>query len=300
MANRQQEPNYLYIGVGGLFLIAFLVLAAYMAYPFEGCIGVVEIKGEIISSDIAPSLFSGGVDGSETIASQIGAADAREEVKSMLFIIDSPGGSAVATRQVYDAVASLGKPSVSYINEMATSGGYYVAAGTDYIVANPDSITGNVGARATLFDMSGLFEKIGLNETTIKSGSMKDMGSSARPATPEEYAVFESIVNESYQEFKSAVEGQRGARLDKAGWAQAQDARMLSGRQAKKIGMVDALGDKKAAIAKAAQLGNITGTPRICGLSSAGERKGLFSGFSSEAVEFFLRSQLGTPRLSYQ
>jgi hypothetical protein len=80
MAAKQGEPNYLYAGLGGLLLLALLVVFAYSSSSFGGCVGVVEINGEIVAQDQQPTLFSDGVKGSETIASEIGAANSRPDV----------------------------------------------------------------------------------------------------------------------------------------------------------------------------------------------------------------------------
>ncbi|MCX6772989.1 MAG: signal peptide peptidase SppA [Candidatus Micrarchaeota archaeon] len=297
-----QGTNYLYVVLGGLFLVALAVLLFYSFAPlasFGGCVGVIEINGPIVSKDIPSSIFSDEVKGSETLAAEIESAGTRSEVKSILVLIDSPGGSVVASREVYDAVHNLSKPSVSYINELGASGGYYVAAGTGYIMANPDAIVGSIGARATFSDMSGLFEKLGYNETDIKSGAMKDIGSQARPMTPEERAVIQSIVNESFAEFKDAVVQSRGSKLNGPLFQQALDARIMTGRQALKVGLVDSLGNKKAALKKAAELGGLNAeNPSICSLSSSSGKKGLFSSISSEFIDFLVKGA-GAPHLSY-
>lgn len=310
MAQKKQQlgngRNYLYLLLGGIFVIAVIVILAYAfssALSFlslEGCVGVIEISGPIVSADIPATMFSDEVKGAESISKEIEEADSRPDVKSVIVLVDSPGGSVVGSKEIYDALRALNKSSVAYINEMAASGGYYVASATDYIVSQPDALTGNIGARATVSDMSGLFAKIGYNETTVKSGAMKDMGTPSRPMTPEEYAVFESIINESFQQFKSDVQAGRGKRLDSFGFATALDARILSGRQAKKIGLIDELGNKKRAIQKAAELGGIDSKePPLCDLSSTSGKKGLLGSLSSEAVGFLVRSA-GVPRLSYQ
>jgi protease-4 len=129
---------------------------------------------------------------------------------------------------------------------------------------------------------------------------MKDMGTPARPLTPSEQAVIGSMVNESYQEFRSAVLQGRGSRLDTAAFGQVEDGRILSGRQAFKIGLVDQLGSEKDAIAKAAALGGInSGDPSICELSSSTPGKGLLGSLVSEVVQSALQKASG-PRLSYQ
>ena len=301
MASRQDgERNYLYVGLGGLLLIALLIVLAYSSSAFGGCVGVVRISGELSTHDVAPGILSDGVTGSETIASEIQGAADRQEVKSLLVLIDTPGGSVVATRDIYDALESVNKSKVAYIHELGTSGGYYIAAGTDYIMAHQDAITGNIGARMTFEDMSALFAKIGYNETSIESGDMKDMGTPARPLTPQEEAVIGSIVNESYQEFRSAVLQGRGSRLDMAAFGQVEDGRILSGRQAFKIGLVDQLGSEKDAIAKAAEMGGINSSdPSLCELSSSAPGKGLLGSLVSEVEQSALQKSNG-PKLSYQ
>lgn len=298
----QEGKNYLFWILGGLFAIAALAILFYSispSLPLEGCVGVISINGPIVSSDMPASIFSDEVKGSETLAEEISAADTRSDVKSVLVLIDSPGGSVVASREIYDSVHSLSKPTVSYIHELGASGGYYVAAGTSYIMANPDAIVGSIGARATFSDMSGLFEKLGYNETTIKSGAMKDIGSPSRPMTPEEFAVISSIVNESFSEFRSAVEEGRKGRLNAPLFAQALDARIMSGRQAKKTGLVDSLGSKKDALKKAAELGGISSEePSTCELSSTSGKKGLFSSLSAEFINYVAKAA-GAPRLLY-
>ena len=293
MASKAHEANYLVAAVGGIFLLAVLILAAYSFVPSEGCIGVVEISGPLITQDVPSSLFTDEQKGSQTIAAELGEAGSRKDVRAVLLLIDSPGGSVVASQEVYAAVRAMNKTSVTFIREMAASGGYYAAAGTDYIVANPDALTGSIGARATLDDYSGLMEKLGINSTTFKTGDLKDMGSSSRPISEKERQVWQSIVNESFLTFRSAVEEGRKGKLDQAGFAEILDARILTGRQAKKIGLIDELGNKDAAIAAAARLSGMKGEPRLCEISSGTKRGTLFGSLTAEALQLFLQSAGG-------
>jgi protease-4 len=221
----------------------------------------------------------------------------------VLLLIDSPGGSVVASQEIYDAVRAMNKTSVSFVRELAASGGYYVAAGTDHIVASPDALTGSIGARATLADYSGLMGKLGVNATTFKTGALKDMGSGSRPMTSDEEQVWQSIVDESFASFRSAVEERRAGKLDPQGFAQALDARIMTGRQAKAIGLVDELGSKDGAIAAAARLANMTvpsgEKPRLCEISSPGRRGGIFGSLSASALQLML-GRASAPELSYQ
>jgi len=293
MAGKAHESNYMVAAVGGLFLLAVLIIAAYSFFPSEGCIGVVEISGPLITQDISASLFTDEQKGSQTIAEELAEAGSRKDVQAVLLLIDSPGGSVIASQEVYAAVRAMNKTSVSFIREMAASGGYYAAAGTDYIVANPDALTGSIGARATLEDYSGLMGKLGINSTTFKTGDLKDMGSSDRPMTEKERAVWQSIVNESFLTFRTAVEEGRKGKLDAAMFEEVLDARILTGRQAEKIGLVDELGNKDAAIAAAARLSGMKEKPRLCEISSGKKRGTLFGSLSAQALQLFLQGASG-------
>jgi len=293
MAGKGRGSNYLAVAVGGLFILSIVIIAAYSFLPSEGCIGVVEISGPLVTQDVPASLFTDEQKGSQTMASEIKEAGDRPDVRAVLLLIDSPGGSVIASQEVYESVHALNKTSVSFIREMAASGGYYAAAGTSYIVANPDALTGSIGARATLSDYSGLMAKLGINSTTFKTGDLKDMGSPERPMPEKERAVWQSIVNESFLTFRTAVEEGRKGRLDKAGFEEVLDARILTGRQAKKIGLVDELGNKDAAIAAAARLSGMKGEPRLCEISSGARRGTLFGSLSAQALQMFLQGASG-------
>jgi protease-4 len=238
---------------------------------------------EYSSHNVPDSLFSSGQMGSEQIAELIEKADARDDVKSILVIVNSPGGSVVGSREIYQALAGAKKPKVAYFREMAASGGYYVGLGADYIISEPDALTGSIGARMTLSDMSELFGKIGYNETTIKTGEYKDIGSYSRKMSVEEEEILQSIVDEAYSEFESVVLERREGRLDKEKFAlMAADARILTGRQAKEMGLVDEVGSKKDAImiaSKMAGSGNELGICEIKGKSSGGLFGSMLSGF---------------------
>ncbi len=255
--------------VGG----GLLLLGGAFSGIGNGCVGLISIKGEIMVDDSQAGLFGGGAQGSETIASEIEDAGKRQDVKALVILIDSPGGSPVASRHIYDALRAVKKPKVAYFREVAASGGYYVGAGADYIVSEPDAITGSIGVRATITDLSGLFGKIGYNETVFKSGAMKDIGSSSRPMTEEEKTVLQSVISETFTEFKNIVLESRGSRLDRAKFEQVLDARILTGRQALNVGLVDELGNQKDAVRKASVLAGEEKELPVCEI---GEKKKTF------------------------
>ncbi|MEW6748677.1 MAG: signal peptide peptidase SppA [Candidatus Micrarchaeota archaeon] len=258
------RPSGLIIGTALVLLLIFMViiglffvLSALTPSLIGQCVAVVDVDVPLTVEGSPPSIFDAGYPGSEELALTIEGLNERDDVGAVVFVFNSPGGSVVATREVYSAVDELEKPSVSYFREVAASGAYYVASGTDYIVSDPDAITGSIGVITTFTQMQGLFEKIGVNVTTIQSGTHKDIGSSYREMTPEEQAIFQELVDEVYSEFKGIVVKNRGDRLDMALFDNITDGRIMSGRQAYRAGLVDQLGDKRDAIRKAADLSGI-------------------------------------------
>jgi protease IV len=306
---QQARPGGIFVlGTGLVLVLAFIVLVA-LFFVFSAftpaitgkCVAVVDINAPLAVEGTPPSLFATGSPGSEDIAKTIEAINKRDEVGAVLFVVNSPGGSVVATREIYSAVKGLGKPKVAYFREVAASGAYYVSTGTDYIVSDPDALTGSIGVITTVMDMSGLLGKLGVNVTEVKSGPYKDIGSSYRNMTPEDMAILQNLINEVYGEFRSVVIENRKGRLDMAVFDNVSDGRILSGRQALKAGLVDAVGDKKDAIMKAAELGGIEAASvedvRLCPVTIGSEQGGMFS---MEGAIRSLQAQSGTPVLSYK
>ena len=274
-------------------LIIVFIAATSLLPSFMGrCVAVVHIDTELTTQGDPATLLSAGNPGSGDLARIITDLDKRDDVGAVLFVFDSPGGSVVATHEIYDAVKAMKKPRVSYFREMAASGAYYVASGTDYIISDPDAITGSIGVIATFTDMSGLLEKVGVNITSVTSGVHKDIGSPSRPMTDEERNITYSIVSEVFQEFKQIVLQNRGSRLDSALIAGVLDGRILSGSQAVKVGLVDRTGTEEDAIKKAADLAGISYTDpseiRICEVPTRGQDAGLLGSLS-----WFRLPQLG-------
>lgn len=279
----QQGTNWLKYGGILLLGIAFLIFLGILLFSsistplFGKCVAVVELNQEITTESVPASLFAEGMPGSEEIANSIRELDERGDVGAVVFVVNSPGGSVVASREIYDAVKGLEKPKVAYFREAATSGAYYVSSAADYIISEPNALTGSIGVIMILSDMSGLFEKIGFNMSAIKSGEAKDIGSFARPMTEKERQILQALVDEIFSEFKSIVLENRGPRLNMEKFNEILDGRVVSGRQAKEIGLVDELGNKQGAISKAAQLANITDKePAICEIELSSQSAGLF------------------------
>ncbi len=271
-----------FVGVGALTIILILiavpavVIINILNFGSEGCVGEVVIEGFISTEEIPETILSPGVAGSETMAKKIRELNNMNNIKSILIVINSPGGTAVATKEVYDAINDLDKPKVAYFRETAASGGYYVALPTDYIISEHEALTGSIGARAELWDLTSLMQNIGINNTMFNYGDKKDMGSPFRPITDQENILFQEIANESFQEFKNKVILHRGSKLKNDD--EIFDSRIMTGRQAYAHGLVDELGTKQQAIDKAGELGGLDKEPQVCkiAMTSGGSISSLF------------------------
>lgn len=176
--------------------------------------------------------------------------EGEKNVKAILLRINSPGGTVGMSQEVYDAVNAVrakGKPVVVSMGDVTASGGYYIAAAADKIFANPGTLTGSIGVIMHLMNWAETEKKIGLQPSVIKSGAFKDIGSADRPMTPEEKALLQNIIMDSYDQFVTAVA--EGRKLDKEAVKKLADGRVYSGRQAKAVHLVDELGGYDDALA---------------------------------------------------
>ena len=289
------------LSLGFVFLLFFSLISLGTGGPIMGeCVAVVEVNGPLTTEDIPASLFADGMAGSYRVAQKIEALNERDDVGAVLFVINSPGGSVVATNEIYRAVDSLEKPKVSYFREVAASGGYYIATPSNYIISEPNALTGSIGVIATFLEMEELLSNIGVSEVVIKSGAMKDMGNPFRNMTEEERALMDEVVAEIFKEFMGVIIEQRGNKLNMPLFNGVTDGRVLTGRMAYDAGLVDQLGTRDDALAKAAELGGmefetVDDIP-VCKVDVSVKQAGLFDMKSL----FGLPESQGSVKLQYR
>ncbi len=274
---RRRGPSALVTGViillvvFGLGLAAFiglvLVVGAVMdqdspALSMGDKVGVVMVQGVIMSGGRGLPLF-GGPAGSRAIMSDLRAAKRDESVKAVVLYINSPGGSAAAAEGIYKEVAALAdeKPVIAAMDDVAASGGLYVACAADKILANGATMTGSIGVIMSAIAYYGLMEKIGVEDTTIAAGNYKDIGSPFRPMRDDEKKLLEGLVQDVYDQFVDAVA--EGRDMDRKEVLKLADGRIFTGRQAMELGLVDEIGSYYDAIMLAAKEGKIEGTPKL-------------------------------------
>lgn len=230
---------------------------------------VVPVDG-IISSQMVDR---GGNSRVEIIKAQLKRASRDSKVKAVLLKVDSPGGEVLASDEIAKALAEFqqksGKPVIVSMGGLAASGGYYISAPCQWIVANELTITGSIGVIMSAWNYRGLMNKVGLQPNVYKSGRYKDMLSGSRDPeqiTPEERAMVQSLIDQTYARFKDVVaEGRKSAQeLNEAegrtlvsDWSEYADGRVLSGKEAYDLGFVDELGNFDVAVKRAKTLADI-------------------------------------------
>jgi protease-4 len=182
-----------------------------------------------------------------------------ELVRAVVFQLNSPGGSPVASDQIFESVVNFkeetGIPVVFQMTDLAASGGYYIASAGDFIVANPATLTGSIGVILETFNLQGLYEKLGVEKVIVKQGEYKDLLSESREATQEELEILEKISEDTYEMFIARVAVGRGMPEERV--RSLATGQIYTGRQAMELGLVDSLGNFDEAIYQAKSLANI-------------------------------------------
>jgi len=281
-----------------------LTAAGRLAGAQGDAVAIVEVKGAIMSGKPPLGLAESGIAYSEKVVQDLVAASADPQVAAIVLDVDSPGGTVVASADIYRALKECPKPIVTSMGETAASGGYYVACGTQYIVARPATLTGSIGVRWDFINVQRLMRKLGVEVQSIKSGEHKDQGGWHRPLTEEEIAMLEPMIDETWLDFVLVVAQSRN--LPEEQVRALADGRVFTGRQALSWGLVDAEGGQKEAIQIAAQMGGIEGEPRIVRFERPPGLLDILKGFLSRVkrpTELLLLEELlgrgQVPRLQY-
>lgn len=250
-----KRPMAAAIGISVLIVAAFVLTALLLGGRatrqdiFGGKVGLVEIKGVITDSKAALEALD--------------EFRRDDSIKAVLLRVDSPGGGVGASQEIYQEVKRTAavKPVVCSMGGVAASGGYYVSAPCTKIVANPGTLTGSIGVISTIPNLQGLMDKLGLKVQTIKTGDLKGVGAMDRPLNDQERALLEQITQDLYHQFQGDVAAARHLKPEQA--RVISDSRVLTGRQALDLGLVDELGNFEDALNLAAKLGHLTGRPKL-------------------------------------
>jgi len=218
-------------------------------FAFGDKIAIVEIQGVITQSS--------------RIIEEIHEYIDDDGVKAIILRIDSPGGGVGPSQEIHREILKVKekKKIVTSMGSVAASGGYYIACASDLIVANPGTITGSIGVIMEFTNIEELFKKIGIKGVVVKSGEHKDIGSPFREMTSDEKRLIQEVIDNVHQQFIKAVA--EGRKLDLSKVTQIADGRIMTGEQAKQLGLVDQIGNLDDAIDATAKLVGIEGKPDI-------------------------------------
>ena len=213
----------------------------------ENSIAIVNIDGVIVESD--------------KIVKALDAFNKDVNIKAIILRINSPGGSVAPSQEIYEKVYQLKrdkkKPIVTSVSNIAASGGYYIAIGSDIIVTNPGSIVGSIGVIMSYPIAKNLLNNLGIDFNTYKSGEYKDSGSPYRYNTESDDKYFNEVIDDLHSQFMLEVSRQRNISLGQLKeYAQGQ---IFTGNQALEIGLVDRIGTFEDALNISKNLANISG-----------------------------------------
>ncbi|KKL80338.1 hypothetical protein LCGC14_2005750 [marine sediment metagenome] len=254
----------LLIVFGVLFVLIVLISAAAALLWDSG--------GFSLSDKVAIVYIEGPIILSEDIIDELKEYEDDDSIKAVVLRINSPGGGVAPSQEIFRVVKRISeqKHVVTSMGSLAASGGYYIAAPSSIIVANPGTLTGSIGVIMEIPNIESLMDKVGIKTQVIKSGEFKDMGSAFREMSEKDRSVLQAIIDDVYEQFVRDVAESRD--MPVAEVRELADGRILTGSQALVAGLVDEMGGLDDAIDIAAELAGIEGEPKVV---TKKEKKGL-------------------------
>lgn len=230
-----------------IFVVVGFVFVLGLSYSYEvysqGRIAVLVVKGTIMEA--------------MPFTKKLEKFKESSVIRAVVIRVDSPGGSVGASQELYRAIERVrksGKPVVVSMGNMAASGGYYVSAPANFIFANPGTITGSIGVIIQHVNYGELARKLGIKTTFVKTGKFKDILSPFRELTPEEKEYLQNTIEEAYEQFLTAILKYRKEKISEEKLRKVADGRVITGQNAKELGLVDGIGNLQDAIEKAREL----------------------------------------------
>jgi len=225
---------------------------------------------------------------SEKVVKDLRELRENKDIKAVVLRINSPGGSAFGSEQIWNEVKALKKEKTVVVSmgDYAASGGYYISCVADCIVAEPTTLTGSIGIFGMFPNMKGLTDKVGLSFDVVKTNKFSDLGALGRGLNTDEQALIQMTINNGYDTFLSRCA--EGRKMSKANIAKIAEGRVWTGEKAKKIGLVDELGGINKAIEIAAKKAKL----KEYSVLSYPEKKDFLSSIFKEKPTHYIESRL--------
>jgi protease-4 len=240
-------------------ILLVLCMTSIACSIVENKVAVISLSGPI-QAERTGLFFGGNIISPQAVRSQLERANGDATVKAIVLQVESPGGSVAACQEILNSIERVKKPIVVSMGTLAASGGYYISAKADKIVALPGTLTGSIGVISELPNIKGLYEKLGIEVDVFKSGKHKDMYAGLRELTPEEQELLQEMTDQLYGQFVQVVAEGRGLTVGRV--KELATGQLYTGEQAKALGLVDELGGLDTAIDLAADLAGVKG-PKV-------------------------------------
>lgn len=249
--------------------------------------------GDIVDESSTSSSLSDEQIVGDEVVSDLRDLRENDDVKAVVLRVNSPGGSAFASEQIWHAIQLLKakKPVVVSMSDYAASGGYYISCGANKIVAEPTTLTGSIGIFGVIPNFTKLANKIGLTFDGVKTNKMSDLGVLGTSLTPEEKSLIQMRIANGYNTFVSRCA--QGRKMSKSAIESIAQGRVWSGEKALKLGLVDEMGNIDKAIAIAAKLSKISNYS----ITSYPEQKSILSALLKEKPDNYIETRLLKSRL---
>lgn len=224
---------------------------------------VLSIEG-VIQSQFSSDGFNFNENKLQKIIKTLRIAAQKKQTKAILIRINSPGGTAAASQELYDAISAARKSGIYIVTSIAdigASGAYYAASASNYIIANRGSMVGSIGVIMAGTDMTDLMKKIGIEKTVFKAGKFKDSLAYWRDLTKEESKMLQGMVDETHKQFIDDIMVYRSEKIININ--EVAQGQIFTGSQALKIGLIDELGDKYSALKHISKQTGIKYNPEV-------------------------------------
>ena len=247
--NRLWQAIKIILGLIILSFVLSIIASLFIEDDFDGLDGnvaVIDVTGTILAEEDTDFIFEYATS-SDDIRELIRKADRNDGIKAIVFRINSPGGSAVASEEIANEIKKANKTTVAWIREIGTSGAYWIASSADHVIANRMSITGSIGVIASYLGFAGFLQDYNVTYERLVSGNLKDIGSPFKEMTQEERILFQKSLDSIHEYFVEEVAKNRN--LKKRDVEKIATAQFFIGAEAKELGLVDELGGREEVIA---------------------------------------------------
>ena len=273
----RKAPLAAAIGISLLIVAAFALGVALLAARPD--------SAPLFGAKLGLVLVRGTIEDSRNTLEALEEFARDEAIRAIVLRVDSPGGGVGPSQEIFRQLQRTVavKPVVASMGSVAASGGYYISAPCTKIVANPGTITGSIGVISIIPDLEGLLDKLGVKLQTVKTGELKGTGLPNRPLSEPERQMLQELNQDLFNQFLGDVIQARSLGNDQI--QAIKDSRVLTGRRALELGLVDKLGNFNDAVALAAELGQVEGRPQLVE-PEAGREKFWRRLFQEESLTF--------------